>query len=104
MIIAERLYTLTLWDDPETIRLSQQAPCTRLRCDGYSRQTSARLFIPESGFPITSIRSGGGVQCGTMIDGPSRPSLPLRRTVPSARTHLTDLSASQGAIAVLLST
>ena len=37
--------------------------------------------------------------------GPSRPVLPLRRTVPSATyLHLTDLSASQGAIAVLLST
>ena len=61
--IAERLYTLSLWDDPETIR-QLTANAQHMRCDEYSRQTSARLFIPESGFPITSIRSGGGVRSG----------------------------------------
>ena len=41
---------------------SQQTPSTRLRRDKCSRQTSARLFIPVSGFLITSIRSGSGVR------------------------------------------
>jgi hypothetical protein len=60
--IAERLYTLTCGMIPKPSGNSQQAPSTRLRRDRCSRQTSARLFIPESGFPITSIRSGGGVR------------------------------------------
>jgi hypothetical protein len=60
--IAERLYTLTLWEDPEAIRQPERAASTRQRYDKCSRRTSALPFTPVFGFLNISIRSGCGVR------------------------------------------
>ena len=73
--IAERLYTLTLWDDPDSIRHSGQAPSTKPLRERCSSRISALPSIPETGFPNTSIRSGCGARRVEPSSTPASPEL-----------------------------
>jgi hypothetical protein len=88
--IAERLYTLTLWDNPETIRQLTATAQHRLRCDKCSRPSTARLCIPASWVPDhLNPQWQRCPKCGTMID-PDRPdaSCPCGEASPARRTYV----------------
>ena len=90
IIIAERLYTLSLWDDPETIR--------ELRASAQHKAAARRVFESELG---AAMHTGVWVpdhlnpqwqrcpKCGTMID-PDRPdqSCPCGEPSPARRTYV----------------
>jgi steroid delta-isomerase-like uncharacterized protein len=88
--VAERLYTLTLWDDPETIR--------QLRRSAQHKAAVRQVFETNFG---TALHTGVWVpdhlnpqwrrcpKCGTMID-PDRPdqSCPCGELPPARRTYI----------------
>ena len=90
IIIAERLYTLSLWDDPETIR--------ELRASAQHKAAARRVFESELG---AAMHTGVWVpdhlnpqwqrcpKCGTMID-PDSPdqSCPCGEPSPARRTYV----------------
>ena len=101
--IAERLYTLTLWDDPEAIGNLAETPCTRPRSERCSSPTLVRRFTPVSGFLIISIRAGSGVpgaeRSSTSIV-PTHPARVVSRCRRDAAISKPELSESQWAIAL----
>ena len=88
--IAERLYTLTLWDDPETIG--------QLTANAQHKAAARQVFETNVG---TALHTGVWVpdhlnpqwqrcpKCGTMID-PDRPdqSCPCGEPSPARRTYV----------------
>ena len=62
VVIAERLYTLALWEDPAAIRQIAASATIRPRSDKPLGRTSERPCIPVSGFLIISIHAGTGVR------------------------------------------
>ena len=101
IVIAERLYTLTLWDDPETfgqLRANAQhkAAVRQMFADGLRHGLAYRSLgasSPQSaGSAVSEVRN-------RHLRRSSRPVLPVRRIVPgTARVHLGRLVSVSSAL------
>jgi hypothetical protein len=87
---AERLYTLTLWDDPETIRqltatAQHKAGVRRVFEANYGTAMHTEVWVPDHLNP----QERRSPECGTLID-PDRPdaSRACGEASPARRTYI----------------